>query len=252
MAQDHDDVVRSSFAKQRDVFSGADSPFATRDETTLSWLEPLSEDMVVLDIACGAGHAAELAAPHVREVVGIDLTRTLLDLGADRLGASGVTNVLLQEGNAAALPFVDESFDLVFCRSALHHMTDPEQALTEMARVCRADGRVVVEDMTPPSADVRDQFDDLHRAIDPSHARVLVDDELFALLRRNVGPLDHSQQSTVSYPFASPGIPDAVMESLRAELDGGLPTGFRPVIEEDHIRVTFTHTVVHARKAIVR
>jgi ubiquinone/menaquinone biosynthesis C-methylase UbiE len=246
----HDDVVRNSFARQRDVFSGADSPFATRDATTRSWLEPLSGDMVVLDVACGAGHAAELAAPHVRQVVGIDLTRTLLELGADRLAASGITNVLLQEGNAAALPFVDASFDLVFCRTALHHMTDPEPALAEMARVCRAGGRVVVEDMTAPSADVRDHFDDLHRALDPSHTHVLVDEELFDVMRRHVGPVESSQQSTVTYPFASPGVADAVMQSLQAEIDGGRPTGFRPVAEANRIRVTFTHTAVHARKSV--
>ena len=206
--------------------------------------------MVVLDVACGAGHAAELAAAHVRQVVGVDLTRALLDLGAERLAASGVTNVVLQEGNAVALPFVDESFDLVFCRTALHHMAEPERAVEEMARVCRTGGRVVIEDMTAPTADVRDTFDDLHRAIDPSHAHVLLDAELVALLRRHVGPLEHGQQSTVSYPFASPGIPDAVMEPLWAELGGGSPTGFLPVAEEEQIRVTFTHTVVHATKAV--
>jgi SAM-dependent methyltransferase len=249
MAASHDDLVRSSFTDQVGIFAGPDSPFATRPQTTLSWLQPLTAEIVVLDVACGAGHAAELAAPHVRQVVGVDLTRALLDVGAERLRNAGVRNVLLQEGNAAALPFVDDSFDLVFCRTALHHMADPERAVQEMARVCRPGGRVVVEDMTAPAAAVRDTFDDLHRAIDPSHARVLLDGELAVLLERHVGPLAHGQSSTVSYPFSSPRIPDAVMGSLRAELDEGPPTGFLPVSNGDQVLVTFTHTVVHATKA---
>jgi len=111
----HDDVVRRSFEQQVGLFVGDDSPFARRPASTLAWLEPLRPDMVVLDVACGAAHAAEVAAPHVRQVVGLDLTPALLAIGADRLRRAGITNVLLQEGNATALPFVDCSFDVVFC-----------------------------------------------------------------------------------------------------------------------------------------
>src|SRR5262249_58491577 len=97
----------------------------------------------------------------------------VLDLGAERLRGLGITNVLLQEGNAAALPFLDASFDLVMCRGALHHFADPTAAITEMGRVCRRGGRVVVADMVAPNADVRDAFDALHRCLHPSPARRL-------------------------------------------------------------------------------
>jgi SAM-dependent methyltransferase len=93
----HDEVTRRSFERQVGLFSGPDSPFARR-EGTLAWLEPLTADMLVLDAACGAAHVCEVAAPHVRQVVGIDLTVALLELGAARLRAAGVINVLLQEG----------------------------------------------------------------------------------------------------------------------------------------------------------
>src|SRR5712692_5268380 len=98
---EHDAVVRRSFEQQVELFRGEDSPFARRPPSPLSWLEPLDREMIVLDVACGAAHAAEQAAPHVRQVVGLDLTPALLELGADRLHHAGVTNVLLQEGNAA-------------------------------------------------------------------------------------------------------------------------------------------------------
>src|SRR5258708_3484026 len=200
-AHDHDDITRKSFEQQVGLFVGDDSPFARRPASTRAWLEPLDTGMIVLDVACGAAHASEVAAPHVRQVIGIDLTPALLALGADRLRAAGITNVLLQEGHAAALPFVDESFDLVFCRTALHHFPHPEQCVAEMARVCRPGGRVVVSDMIAPSAQVRDAFDDLHRRIDPSHARALLEAELPELLLRAVGPLTSGETSCGTPPI---------------------------------------------------
>ena len=92
-AHEHDHVVRQSFEKQAGLFVGEDSPFARRPASALAWLEPLDPDMIVLDVACGAAHAAEQAAPHVRQVVGVDLTPALLEVGAERLRVGGPTAV---------------------------------------------------------------------------------------------------------------------------------------------------------------
>jgi len=252
-AQDHDDITRKSFEQQVGLFVGDDSPFARRPASTRAWLEPLDPDMIVLDVACGAAHASEVAAPHVRQVIGVDLTTALLAIGADRLRAAGITNVLLQEGHAAALPFVDASFDLVFCRTALHHFPHPEQCVAEMARVCRPGGRVVVSDMIAPSAQVRDAFDDLHRRIDPSHAHALLESEIAELLGRTVGPLTYGETGSMQLPIevmlTDASDRDAALTALRRDLDGEDPTGFDPVVTDDGIVVSFTGTVVHATRS---
>jgi SAM-dependent methyltransferase len=250
-ALSHDDLVRRSFAQQTALFTGPDAIFAQRSDSTLAWIEPLDEHMIVLDVACGAAHVADAVAPLVRQVVGVDLTPTLLALGAERLRAAGVDNVLLQEGNATALPFVDDSFDLVICRSSLHHFPDPAQPLREMARVCRPGGRVVISDMVAPGADVRDAFDDLHITIDPSHVRALLEHELAELVAGTVGPLSHGSTSTTGPIPVDVVLTDAAdrvaaMERLQAELAGGQPTGFDPTSDEDRVSVRFTSTVVHA------
>ena len=253
-ADDHNRVVRRSFEKQTGLFVGEESPFARRPASALAWLEPLDPDMIVLDVACGAAHAAEQAAPHVRQVVGVDLTPALLEAGAERLQAAGITNVVLEEGNAGALPFVDASFDLVMCRGALHHFADPPAAVAEMARVCRPGGRVVVADMVAPSAEVRDAFDALHRSLDPSHAGVLLDVELAELLRAEVGPLTYGETSdpfriAVEHILTDAADRDAVTSALEAELAGGATTGFEPVLDDDgQTLVSFTNTVVHAER----
>lgn len=253
-ASEHDAVVRRSFEQQVGIFAGDDSPFARRPASPLAWLEPLDPDMIVLDVACGAAHVAEQVAPHVRQVVGIDLTPALLDAGAERLRSAGITNVLLEEGNAAELPFLDASFDLVVCRGAMHHFPHPERPVAEMARVCRPDGRVVVSDMVATSTGSRERFDEVHRHLDPSHARTLLDAELADLLGSTVGPIAYGETSD---PFKIPldhiltdaADRDAVVSALRAELGGGDATGFDPVADGDQILVSFTSTVVHATRS---
>ncbi len=250
-----DEEVRQSFTRQVELFSGADSPFARHSANATSWVEPLSEDMLVLDVACGAAHVAEEIAPHVRQVVGIDLTPDLLRLGADRLEEAGVVNVLLQEGNASALPFLDHTFDLVLCRSALHHFRSPSATVQEMARVCRPGGRVAVSDMVAPSAGVRAAFDDLHRHLDPSHMGVLLGDEIVELLANEVGPIGFGELSAphrlrLDYIFSPVSDQRAVRAALAAELDGGPPSGFEPVSEPDtgSLSVSFTTATVQAAR----
>lgn len=246
----HEEVVRRSFTRQVGLFSGPDSPFAQRPAGAISWVEPLEADMAVLDVACGAAHASEVVAPHVRQVVGVDLTPRLLALGAQRLRDTGTTNVLLQEANAESLPFVDESFDLVFCRSSLHHFADPYRAVAEMVRTCRPAGRVVLADLVAPSPEERDRFDHLHRLIDPSHVRSFVESELVTLLGGLT--LTHGETLPIRLPIGvaltEQSDRDKVLAALRDDVAGGQSTGFDPAEEDGTFVVSFTTCVVHGTR----
>jgi SAM-dependent methyltransferase len=248
-----DEEVRRSFARQVGLFSGADSPFASRSAGATGWVEPLTQDMLVLDVACGAAHVAEEIAPRVHQVVGVDLTPDLLRVGADRLKEAGVSNVLLQEGEAADLPFLDETFDLVVCRSALHHFRDPSKPVREMARVCRSGGRVVVSDLVAPSPAVKGPMDNLHRQLDPSHMGVLLGEEIVELLAHEAGPICFAELSEphrlpLDYIFSAVSDRQAVLATLAAELDGAPPSGFDPEREpgSDSFSVSFTSATVQA------
>jgi SAM-dependent methyltransferase len=245
----HDDVVRTSFTRQVGLFSGPDSPFVRRPSGAIAQLEPLTEDMVVLDVACGAAHASEVVAPLVRQVVGIDLTVDLLGLGAARLREAGIDNVLLQEGNAQSLPFVDDSFDLVFCLNSLHHVGDPARAVADMVRVARSDGRIVLSDLIAPSAVDREAFDALHQRIDPSHRRAFVEAELVDLLPDDCTltyGATASSRLPVDIAFTEQSDRDGVLDTLRAELAGGPATGFEPSEEDGTMVVSFWTSTVHA------
>ena len=153
-----DEEVRQSFTRQVALFSGDDSPFAGRSTASTAGSSRSPRTWWSSTSPVGRPMSPSRSHPHVRQVVGIDLTPDLLRLGADRLREAGVPNVLLQEGNASDLPFLDGTFDLVLCRSALHHFRDPAGTVREMARVCRPGGRVVVSDLVPPYAAVKDAY----------------------------------------------------------------------------------------------
>jgi SAM-dependent methyltransferase len=108
----------------------------------------------VLDVACGTGivarTAADLVAP-AGSVVGVDLNEAMLTV-ARRVRP----DVTWRQGNAAALPFDDESFDAALCQMALMFFPDQAQALAEMRRVVRTGGTVALA--VPGRLDTQEAF----------------------------------------------------------------------------------------------
>ncbi|MDO8632297.1 MAG: class I SAM-dependent methyltransferase [Phycisphaerales bacterium] len=102
----------------------------------------------VLDVACGSGNAAIRAAQSGGNVIGVDLTPELFERGRQLAEEAGV-QVEWIECDAEALPFEDESFDVVFstfgCMFAPRHRV----AALELARVLRAGGRIGLTTWTP-------------------------------------------------------------------------------------------------------
>jgi SAM-dependent methyltransferase len=189
----------------------------------------------------------------VRHVVGVDLTAALLEVGAQRLREHGIANVLLQEANAEALPFIEGSFDIVFCRSSLHHFADPERAVTEMSRVCRVGGRIVLVDLVAPEPDVRDRFDHVHRLLDLSHVRTFLERELAEVLPGGIDDLVFADMSTIRLPidvaFSEQSDRAQILASLAAESAGlGEPTGFEPAEEDGTFVVSFITCVVQSER----
>ncbi|MGH2935283.1 MAG: class I SAM-dependent methyltransferase [Gaiellaceae bacterium] len=108
----------------------------------------------VLDVACGTGNAALRAAEAGARVVALDLTPELLETGRALAAEAGLTIAWI-EGDAEALPFDDESFDVVL--STLGVMFAPRHgvAAAELARVLRPGGRMVLCSWSEDSAVTR-------------------------------------------------------------------------------------------------
>jgi ubiquinone/menaquinone biosynthesis C-methylase UbiE len=97
-----------------------------------------------LDAACGTGRHTRRLVELGHEVTGIDATIEMLSLARDKLPGAD-----LREGDLLDLPLEDRRFDLAVCALALEHVDDLERALSELARVVRPGGRVIVSDMHP-------------------------------------------------------------------------------------------------------
>ena len=183
MAQ-HNDVIRESFTTQAQAFAA--NPWVTDEERIrrLVAAAHLTGNERVLDIATGPGYIAEAFARAAREVVGVDLTDAMLAIAKERTKERGISNVSFRAADAQNLPFENAAFDVVVCRLALHHLMNPLQVLREMARVCRAGGTVVAEDIYasehPERAAYQDRWEILR---DPSHVRTLSLSELLQLFR---------------------------------------------------------------------
>lgn len=104
----------------------------------------------VLDVATGNGNTALAAARRGCETVGLDFVPSLLERGRARAVAEGLS-IDFVEGDAQALPFHDESFDVVVSSIGAMFAADHRAAAAELVRVCRHGGRIGLASWTPDS-----------------------------------------------------------------------------------------------------
>jgi demethylmenaquinone methyltransferase / 2-methoxy-6-polyprenyl-1,4-benzoquinol methylase len=113
----------------------------------VSRIEAAAPD-IVLDVACGTGAVAtELLARYGCRVVGIDQSTDMLAEARRRLG----DRVELHEGRAEALPFEDAIFDGLTFTYLLRYVDDPQETLSELARVVRPGGRIAMLEFFMPA-----------------------------------------------------------------------------------------------------
>jgi ubiquinone/menaquinone biosynthesis C-methylase UbiE len=126
----------------------------------------------VLDLGCGAGHTALAFAPHVAEVVAVDLAEAMLAQGRRLACERGIGNVDFRLGDVERLDLPDSSFDVATSRFSAHHYPAPERALAEVVRVLRPGGAFLLVDSVAPEAPGCDTFLNAIEVLrDPSHVR---------------------------------------------------------------------------------
>jgi demethylmenaquinone methyltransferase/2-methoxy-6-polyprenyl-1,4-benzoquinol methylase len=167
------DRNRAKFFLAGALLEAANSRIPGRPHQQLADAVP-DEPGEVLDLCCGTGYVARLVArTHPHAVIhALDASPEMLRVGRRKAAKAGLDGISFVHGDAAQLPFADDSLDVVLAAFGLHELPRAirERAIAEVRRALRPDGRLLCMDLdqrAPPSAAV-----DLYlRLFEAAHAR---------------------------------------------------------------------------------
>ena len=146
----HQESIIDQFTRQAIPFSKLYAHTNQESMYLLIEMASVSDKDTVLDVACGPGIVACAFAAVSSRVTGIDLTPAMIAQAQILAQQKNLTNLSWQEGDIEMLPFADDSFSIVLSRYAFHHFLRPDVVLSEMVRVCRPGGRILIADVAMP------------------------------------------------------------------------------------------------------
>ena len=168
----------------------------------------------LLDVACGSGQLALMAAKDGIRVSGVDIAGNLVERARTRANAEGL-NVRFEEADAESLPFEDASFDVVVSLIGAMFAPRPQLVAQEMLRICVPGGTVAMANWTPQGF-IGQMFKTVSKFIAPNGmpSPVLWGDE--ATVRERLGHgLSELTLTRRQYRFEYPFPPSDVVEFFR-------------------------------------
>jgi ubiquinone/menaquinone biosynthesis C-methylase UbiE len=110
--------------------------------------QPMRGGLRVLDVACGTGNLAMIAAQCGCQVTGIDIAANLVEQARARAAAAGLS-IGFEEGDAEALPYANDTFDLTVSMFGVMFTPQPTVATAELCRVTKPRGQIALANWTP-------------------------------------------------------------------------------------------------------
>ena len=177
---DYDSVVVEHFTARADHYdrSSAWCTDRTLGERVFALTAPAA-DARVLDVACGTGLVSRVFKGRVAEITGIDITPAMYAQARPHLDR-------FVEGPGEALPFADDTFDVVTCRQGTQFMDDAA-AIREMFRVVKPGGRVCVINLCAYSDADRAEYFEVLRLRNPARKNFYMRDDLVRLFEQAGG-----------------------------------------------------------------
>ncbi|OZB43357.1 MAG: bifunctional demethylmenaquinone methyltransferase/2-methoxy-6-polyprenyl-1,4-benzoquinol methylase [Alishewanella sp. 34-51-39] len=172
----------------------------------------------VLDLAGGTGDITALFSKRVGpsgKVVLADINESMLNVGRDKLRDLGlVTNIEFVQANAEALPFADNSFDIVSIGFGLRNVTDKDAALRSIFRVLKPGGRLLVLEFSKPQSEVLSKAYDLYSfRILPFMGQLIANDkESYQYLAESIRM--HPDQETLKQMMQDAGFAEVSYHNL--------------------------------------
>jgi len=167
-------LVRAQFNKQAVKF--ANWSVGKNIEYLKAYVDfcEISSHDKLLDVACGPGEFTIYAGRQALEAYGVDISDKEIELANAQINELGISNVQFDCSDVEKLPYRDNSFSIVTCKSAFHHFSNPEIVFGEMKRCCEADGKISIQDIVMyEDSYVNDFFETFDKLVDISHNRML-------------------------------------------------------------------------------
>ena len=189
------------------------------------WQTGVKPGEAVLDLAAGTGDITLRLAKRMRgkgagadiegRLVSSDINAAMLKIGEERLTNKGwLKNLEFVIANAEALPFEDNSFDLITMAFGLRNVTHQDKALAEMARVLKPGGRVLVLEFSRPKNAVINRFYDWYSFtfLQKMGALIAKDADSYQYLAESIRM--HPPQEELKAMFAAAGLENCEYQNL--------------------------------------
>ena len=246
--------VRDSFSRvaanyTRSTFHAS----SERLQEVLDLAQPRPED-VALDVATGTGNTAFALAPYLRRVVGLDLTREMLDQARRIAAERNIVNAGWVIGDAERLPFRDDTFDLYVVRAAPHHFPNIDVFMSEALRVLKPGRPAVFIDCAPPMP-ARDLLHEVELRRDPSHVLSLTLEEWVSRLESTGFQVEKATARELDWNYEEWMANMAVAQPLAAELAGVIESAggrareqLHPARRDGKLWHAYWHCLIRAHK----
>lgn len=247
--------VRDSFTKS--AINYTRSTFHTSSallQEVIDLAQPQKGDLA-LDVATGTGNTAFALAPHVRRVVGLDLTRPMLDEARRIAAEKGITNCDWVIGDAERLPFADQTFDAYTVRAAPHHFPHVDVFIDEAFRVLKPGRDAAFVDCTAPLP-ARDFLHAVEIGRDPAHILSLTVEEWVAKLERAGFQVESAKARELDWEFEgwmdNQNVPAERRKELAAVIEsaqGEVREQLHPERRDGKLWHAYWHALIRAHKS---
>jgi ubiquinone/menaquinone biosynthesis C-methylase UbiE len=181
----------------------------------------------LLDMGCGAGGAALMAAARGATVTGFDASENLLEVARERLPQGDFT-----QGDIEELPYPDNTFDVVFAANSVQYAENQEQAVREALRVLKSDGKFVIGMWCEPE---RCEMAGLFRAVSPdgpppnAPPALSIRDNLIALLQLAGAQVEEDGEVLCTFRYTT------IDDAIRCHRSAGIMQMFESKLGDEYL-----------------
>ena len=156
----------------------------------------------VLEIAPGPGNfCIELSKLGKFQITGLDISKSFVEISQKNAAAAGV-KAEFRQGDAADMPFQENSFDFLFCQAAFKNFSQPVKAIAEMHRVLRPGGIGVISDLRRDASKTEIDQEVSGMGLDPLN-RLFTRWTFNAMLLKNAYSVDEMKSMVARTPFGT-------------------------------------------------